>query len=96
MRLRQLRIEKGLTLEEVGKEINVSNQTISNWEKGKTQPDIQSLIHLADLFHVTIDYLVEREDDIQNLSALKFQISKLSLKELQDITVEYICALNKK
>ncbi len=87
MRLRQLRNEKGWTLEQVGKEINVSNQTISNWEKGKTQPDIESLIRLANLFKVTIDYLVERESTSPDIDALILHISKMSPQKLQDITV---------
>lgn len=96
MRLRQLRNEKGWTLEQVAAEINVSNQTISNWEKGKTQPDIESLIRLADLFKVTIDYLVERESNAQSIDALLLQISKMSPQKLQDITVQYIQELSKK
>lgn len=96
MRLRQLRNEKGWTLEQVAAEINVSNQTISNWEKGKTQPDIESLIRLADLFKVTIDYLVERESNAQSIDALILQITKMSPQKLQDITVQYIQELSKK
>lgn len=50
IRIKQLREEKGWTLEYIATRVNVTNQTISNWEKGKTEPDIGSLIRLAELF----------------------------------------------
>ena len=48
----------GLSQDEVSKAIFVSRQTISNWENGKTYPDVQSLLLLSQLFEVSIDELV--------------------------------------
>lgn len=61
-RLRELRKERGLTLRELGDVINTSNQNISNWEVGRSSPNIGYLIALADYFNVSIDYLVGRSD----------------------------------
>lgn len=61
-RLRELRKERGLTLRKLGDVINTSNQNISNWEVGRSNPNIKYLISLADYFHVSIDYLVGRSD----------------------------------
>ncbi|WP_084007550.1 helix-turn-helix domain-containing protein [Leuconostoc mesenteroides] len=61
-RLRELRNERGLTLRELGYVINTSNQNISNWEVGRSSPNIEYLIKLANYFHVSIDYLVGRID----------------------------------
>lgn len=61
IRIKQLREEKGWTLEYIATRVNVTNQTISNWEKGKTEPDIGSLIRLAELFQVTVDYLIAHD-----------------------------------
>lgn len=61
-RLRELRKEHGLTLRELGDTINTSNQNISNWEVGRSNPNIKYLIALADYFNVSIDYLVGRSD----------------------------------
>lgn len=61
-RLRELRKEHRLTLRELGNAINTSNQNISNWEVGRSRPNIKYLIALADYFHVSIDYLVGRSD----------------------------------
>ncbi|MGF2143557.1 helix-turn-helix domain-containing protein [Vagococcus fluvialis] len=44
--LKQKRIENKMTQEELDEELYVSSKTISNWETGKTTPDLDSLIRL--------------------------------------------------
>lgn len=53
-----LRKEKGLTQDELAKELNVSNQAVSKWEAGKCCPDIELLPLLAHFFGVSIDELL--------------------------------------
>lgn len=60
MRLRELRIQSGLTQNDIATKLGVSGQTILNWENGIYEPKINQLIQLADLFNVTVDYLIER------------------------------------
>lgn len=70
MRLRELRNESGLTQNEIATKLGVSGQTILNWENGIYEPKISQLIQLADLFNVTVDYLIERpnnEKEIGNI-----------------------------
>lgn len=70
MRLRELRNESGLTQNEIATRLGVSGQTILNWENGIYEPKISQLIQLADLFNVTVDYLIERpnnEKEIGNI-----------------------------
>ena len=70
MRLRELRNESGLTQNEIAAKLGVSGQTILNWENGIYEPKINQLIQLADLFNVTVDYLIERpnnEKEIENI-----------------------------
>ena len=70
MRLRELRNERGLTQNELASRLGVSGQTILNWENGIYEPKISQLIQLADLFNVTVDYLIERpnnEKEIGNI-----------------------------
>lgn len=57
--LKSNRERLGLSQEDVANKIFVSRQTISNWETGKTYPDIQSLLLLSNLFGVSIDELVK-------------------------------------
>ncbi len=57
--IRQRRIERGLSQDELAKAVFVSRQTVSNWETDKTYPDVQSLLLLSQLFGVSIDELVQ-------------------------------------
>lgn len=60
MRLKELRIKTGITQNELAKKLNVTGQTLLNWENGIYEPKIHQLIQLADFFGVTVDYLIER------------------------------------
>lgn len=58
-KLKNARIEAGLNQEKVAEEVNVSRQTISNWENEKSYPDIISVIALSDLYSVSLDELLK-------------------------------------
>ena len=58
IRLKELRTEKGISQEEIGKLLNMSKMAISHWEKGNSEPSIEQLKFLASFFDVSIDYLV--------------------------------------
>ena len=53
-----LRKKKGLTQDELAKELNISNQAVSKWESGKCCPDIELIPVLAHFFEVSIDELL--------------------------------------
>ncbi|WP_295218303.1 helix-turn-helix transcriptional regulator [Ruminococcus sp.] len=57
-KLRNLRMEKGLSQEELAGIFDVSRQTVSKWEAGASLPEVDKLIALSDYFQVTIDYLL--------------------------------------
>ena len=59
--LKTMRIERGITQEQLAKKLNVSLKTISHWETGYTEPSISQLISIANYFDVTIDELVDRK-----------------------------------
>ncbi len=60
--LKQLRLEKGIGQVSLAKQVGVSNGIISLWENGLREPNMSSLIVLANYFDVSIDYLVGREE----------------------------------
>ena len=62
-RLKLMRSRMGLTQEDVAEKVGVSRQAVAKWEKGETLPDIESCIKLADLFGVSLDYLVGRAEE---------------------------------
>lgn len=57
--IRKYRSEAGLSQEMLAEKIYVSRQTISNWENDKSYPDINSLLRLSEVFHVSIDILIK-------------------------------------
>ena len=59
MKLKDARIQAGLTQEQVAEKLMVSRQTISNWENGKSLPDIVSIMSLSDLYQISIDELLK-------------------------------------
>lgn len=59
-KLRELREEKKLTQKELAEQIKINKMTYNNYENGKREPNIATLINLADFYEVSIDYLVGR------------------------------------
>ena len=60
-RLKELRTEANLSRANLARKINVSERLISYWENGKRECDFDMLITLADIFSVSVDYLLGRE-----------------------------------
>lgn len=64
--LKQKRLAFHLTQEALAEKIYVSPKTISNWETGRTFPDIESLINLSQLYHLSLDDLLVKGSGIVN------------------------------
>lgn len=62
MKLKELRKKINLSQDKLAKELNIAQTTYHNYENKITEPNIQTLIKLADYFHITIDELVERKN----------------------------------
>ncbi len=61
-RLKELRLEEQLSVQDLGKAIGVSHAAISRWENGLRVPNIIYLVALAKFFKVSTDYLCGLED----------------------------------
>ena len=59
-----MRNEKNLSQEQLAEKLNVTRQTISNWENGKFYPDIDSLVNLSKFFNVSVDVLLSYDDKV--------------------------------
>ena len=57
-RIKELRLERGLSQENFGKLLSVSQDTISLWEQGKSVPTAEFLITIATNFDVSVDYIL--------------------------------------
>ena len=67
-RLKDLRYQKEITQEELGKVLNKTKNNISQYETGKRQPDNETLIKISEYFQVSLDYLLGKTD-IKNFTS---------------------------
>ena len=56
--IKKLRKEKGMTQDALAEQLNVTRQAVSNWEMGKTQPDVETLTKLAEIFNVSVERII--------------------------------------
>lgn len=58
----ELRILNNMTQLELAEKLNYSDKTVSKWERAESTPDIAVLVEIAELFGVTLDYMVRTEN----------------------------------
>lgn len=57
-RIMELRKTKGMSQAELARRVHLTRSSINSWEQELTYPSVDSLCSLADIFHVSVDYLV--------------------------------------
>ena len=75
--IKKYRSKLKLSQEELAEKVYVSRQTVSNWENGKSYPDIHSIILLGTVFNVSLDELVKGDVEI-----MRKEIKAEDIKEL--------------
>lgn len=69
-RLKQLRLDNGVTQSDIAKAICVSPATIGNYEQGTREPRNNTMWQkLADYFGVSVDYLMDKNTDCENFES---------------------------
>lgn len=63
MRLKELRKKRGISQLKLAMDLSMNQNSISRYENGEREADYSTLIRIADYFHVSIDYLLERTDN---------------------------------
>ena len=89
-KLKNARIEAGLTQEKAAEKIDVSRQTISNWENEKSYPDIISVIALSDLYSVSLDELLKGDQKMAEHLEESTNVVKSNQKMIWAIIVNII------
>ena len=77
-----LRKVKNLTQLEFANELNYSDKAISKWERAESIPDVVVLKQIADLFGVTVDYLLKEHSADENLIVIKNKTSSNGLNKI--------------
>lgn len=86
-RIKELRIENGYTLKQLGEMLNLGEITMSMYESGKRNPDYDTLIKLSQIFGVTTDYLLG-VSDIRDLNTTKPSAENTTSYEVDDLSEE--------
>lgn len=74
IRIKELRLEKGLSQEELGQFLNIQKSAISKYERGALEPNKTMLIKMSELFHCSVDYLLGLSD-IRNTNKILDAVS---------------------
>lgn len=77
--LTMLRISSKMTQAQLAKKLNYSDKAVSKWERGESIPDISALVRIADLYNVTLDYLVKDIHTEEEIKENKSSFHKISL-----------------
>ena len=80
-RIKELRKEKDLTQEDLGKLINVTKVSICCYENGTRVPTLETIVALADIFEVSLDNLLGREIEV----VAKKRRTRMSKEEVEFI-----------
>jgi transcriptional regulator with XRE-family HTH domain len=81
--LKNLRKEKNLSQETLSNDLNIPRATLASWESGNRNPELSTMISIAEYFNVSIDYLVGRTE-IRNLDLIYNAKSKLDIIGAED------------
>ena len=88
----ELRKKQGLSQEQLGEKINVTRQTISNWELGETSPNPEQLKLISKVLNISVDQLLE--NDIQSILVEKVsnteKLAGLVLKLLRYLGIIFV------
>ena len=77
--LKELRIDRNLTQKQLSEMLDLSKNTVCEYEKGRAEPSIETLLKLSGIFGVSVDYLLGREDDFGNINVTSSPSSDLSV-----------------
>jgi transcriptional regulator with XRE-family HTH domain len=79
LRMAELRRKKGMTQKELGKQLGVAQTTVSAWELGTNEPDLQTLIQICGILGTSIDEMLDNPELSKNM-----EISRQEALEVSD------------
>ncbi len=92
-KLKEARLNRDLTQEVIAEKLNVSRQTISNWENEKSYPDIISVIELSNLYSISLDDLLKGDDAMMEHLQESPNVVKSNQKLLRAIILNIIVVI---
>ena len=84
-RIKDLREDMDLRQSDLAEAVGIDQRTISNYETGKTNPDGEALIKLADFFNVSIDFILYRSNSTELSGTDRIRIIEKIQKDLEKL-----------
>ena len=74
-RLQELRKKEGYSQEQVAEMLGLSRQAISKWESGQGKPEIDNIIKLTEIYHVSADYILLGTEKVSDRKSTRLNSS---------------------
>ena len=87
-KLKEMRMEAGLTQEQAAEKLGVTRSAIARWETNKGIPDISNLIAISNYFHISLDEMIKGNEEVKNKI-----ISDSSSKKWHLLVIVYLLAI---
>ena len=84
-RIKELRKKQGISQQKLADILEVHQTAVSQWETGRTAPDIEASAQMARMFHVSVEYLLGLEEETPTESELK-GVDFALYREASDLT----------
>ncbi|WP_328598657.1 helix-turn-helix domain-containing protein [Inconstantimicrobium porci] len=94
-KLQLLRKKNLLSQEELAEKLGISRQAVSKWESGQSLPDLNKLKAISKLYNVTIDSLVNDDNEIGERNENKAADEKSNTSYEQDLNGKIVLNINK-
>lgn len=92
--LKELRERSGMTFDEMALKFGHQKSTIFNWENDISKPRLQDLLKLSDYFHVSVDYLLDRDSREIKINELFIELEKANYETILKLIKDYLVSLN--
>lgn len=92
-KIKEVRVFRGLTQDDIAKQLHVSRQAVSKWENGLNEPDIMSIVQLSDILEVPLDELLREDLPLVQKLAKKERSYKKLILTLIILSVAFVLLL---
>lgn len=89
-KLKMLREQTDITQEKVSQKLNVTRQSVSNWENNKNYPDLTTLVTLSQLYNISLDDLLKDENNV--VKSMKTELNSYRSSELIKLIIFSVLA----
>lgn len=83
LKIKELREEAQMTQKQLAEKISSMQRNVSNWEQGVSQPDLETVVAIADIFEVSLDELFGRELKMQVKDGIDAKLER-AIRKLSD------------